>query len=267
MLPGMIESGQAQTMGIATLIQARKTKKESERFKKEHDRLDAAIPLYDPNMLALRGETERRRRAFDAGADPLTGYNIRRVMQTGAQTQENALRAGARGVGDLMRVQSMTNEGIAGASALAARRSDSAFGMEGALTQAMAERVYNRQMADKRLAWNQYARAKEDWQRQRSAGIAMLVGAKSGLEKNSGVSPQSGAAPLQQEPYAGTNQSAQLQSMGYNSPSNYGFNYQAPPPNYSFNYQQPTYQQQGIGFNYQQPNAGVNFPSGGFSLD
>lgn len=265
MLPGMIESGQAQTMGIATLIQARKTKKESERFKKEHDRLDAAIPLYDPNMLALRGETERRRRAFDAGADPLTGYNIRRVMQTGAQTQENALRAGARGVGDLMRVQSMTNEGIAGASALAARRSDAAFGMEGALTQAMAERVYNRQMADKRLAWNQYARAKEDWQRQRSAGIAMLVGAKSGLEKNSGVSPQSGAAPLQQQEPSTVQAPSVMDS--YKSPYNYGFNYQAPPPNYSFNYQQPTYQQQGIGFDYQQPNAGVNFPSGGFSLD
>lgn len=220
-------------LGIASLIEGGASRRESQRHLADYKKQDAAIPLYDPNVLALQGQTERRRKAFEAGADPLTSFNIRNIRQTGAQTQENALRAGARGPSDLLQVQAQTNEGIAGASALASRRADNAFAMEGDLTNAMADRVYRRQMSNTQLAWNQYARSREDANRQRQAGLGMLLGIGAQVG-----SMGSGAPKVADAGGAGTPASSfNANSFGsYSSPQNYGFNYQPPSPNYGFNY-------------------------------
>lgn len=222
-------------LGIASLIEGGASRRESNRHLADYKKQDSLIPMYDPNVLALQGQTERRRRAFEAGADPITAFNIRNIKQNGVQTQENALRAGARGPSDLMRVQAQTNEGIAGASALASRRADNAFAMEGDLTNAMADRVYRRQMSNSQLAWNQYARSREDANRQRQAGLGMLlgiggqVGSVAGAPKTMGAGAAAGAAA--------PTSSFNVNSFGsYSSPQNFGFNYQPPSPNFGFGY-------------------------------
>lgn len=232
-LPIIAQAG----LGIASLLESGANNRASKGFLGDYKKADAAIPLYDPNMLALEGETERRRRSFEAGADPLTAFNIRQVNQTGAQTQENAIRAGARGVGDLMRVQANTNEGIAGASALAGRRADNAFAMEGNLTSAAAKRVYDRKMSDTQLMWNQYARAREDANRQRSAGIGMLLGIGASAGGPVGGPKVAGTPSVPAIPdTTGTMGTNYFDSLGYGSSNNYGFNYQPPSPNYGFGY-------------------------------
>lgn len=227
-------AGTALIGGISELIGSGQNNRAAKRNRASYDKQMAAIPLEDPNIVGLLGDTRRRRRAFEAGTDPMTSYASERIMETGAQTQTNALRAGAMGVGDLMRVQAGTNQGIAGTAARAAQMGNNLFAMEGDLVRAISDRTYRRQMSDARLAWNEYAREREDANRRRQAGIGMLLGIGAEAAGGMGGDDMGGdtIAP-KAAPQIGTSMAATIApdyygSSGYRSRANYGFNYMKP---------------------------------------
>ncbi len=222
--------------GVSELLRSGRSNRDARRSRADYERQMGAIPLEDPDMVNYLGDTRRRRRAFEAGTDPLTSYASEQIREQGQMTQTNALRAGARGVGDLLRVQAGTDAALGNVAARASANANNLFALEGSLVGAMADRTYRRQMADARLAWNEYARAKEDSGRQFQAGLGMILGAgaeaaggmggmKSAATPTAGI-PDTGA----DNPFTGT--SNYMNNIGYRSRRNYGFNYLPPSPNY-----------------------------------
>lgn len=169
--------GTALIGGVSELLRSGSSNRSARSSRADYEEQMGAIPLQDPMMVGLIGETRRRRRAFEAGTDPMTAYTQQQIGAQGAQTQANAVRAGSRGVSDLLRVQAGTNRGLAESGARASQQANGMFALEGELVGVMADRAYRRQMADARLAWNEYARAKEDSGRQFQAGLGMILGA------------------------------------------------------------------------------------------
>lgn len=252
MLPweAIINRGKELTMGGIELYRGAKMAKEAKKMRKEYDAYERSIPEQDPGMVNLLGETRRRRRAFDAGTDPMTSYTQQQITNQGAQTQENAVRSGRGNLGDLMRVQAGTNAALAQSGAYASRNSAALFEMEGNLVGAMADSLYNRQLFKANLLWYEYARKREDANRSTSAGIGLINqptnvmgGGGAGQGLKSYTNQGNAAHPQQSSTTSGAadnpNLNSLLSGMKYNSQSNYGFNYQ-----------QPTYAQQGIGFGY-----------------
>lgn len=231
-------------MAGVELYRGAKMAKEAKKMRKEYDAYERSIPEQDPGMVNLLGETRRRRRAFDAGTDPMTSYTQQQIMNQGAQTQENAVRSGRGNLGDLMRVQAGTNAALAQSGAYASRNSAALFGMEGNLVGAMADRLYNRQLSKANMLWSEYARKREDANRSTSAGIGLAFKPTNAFGGGGGGGQSKNADPPQQSSTTSgaadnPNLNSLLSGMKYNSQSNYGFNYQ-----------QPTYAQQGIGFGY-----------------
>ncbi len=164
----LIMGGTEIARGIGKGIKAGKQRK-------EYDEFESSIPLQDPNMVSYLGDTRRRRKMFDAGTDPFTAYTQGQIMNTGAQTQANAVRSGRGNLSDLMRIQSGTNNALAQSGAYASRNAQQLFGLEGDLVGAMADRAYNRQLSKANLKWSEYARSREDSNRALQAGIGMAL--------------------------------------------------------------------------------------------
>lgn len=152
----------------------------AKKLRGQYDDQMSSIPEQDPGQVAFLGDTRRRRRMFDTGTDPLTAYNQQQIMNTGAQTQANAVRAGRGNLSDLLRVQAGTDRGIAASGASAFQNSASLFGMEGNLVGAMADRLYNRELADANRTWSEYAELKEQSGREMQAAIGMGMQAVGG---------------------------------------------------------------------------------------
>lgn len=230
------------TMGGVELYRGWRMAKQAKKMRKEYDAYERSIPEQDPGVVNLLGETRRRRRAFDAGTDPMTSYTQQQITNQGAQTQENAVRSGRGNLGDLMRVQAGTNAALAQSGAYASRNAAALFGMEGNLVGGMADRLYNRQLSKANMLWSEYARKREDANRSTSAGIGLVFAPTNTFGGGGG---KSNAAPPPQQSSTtkdaadNPNLNSLLSGMKYNSQSNYGFNYQ-----------QPTYAQQGIGLEY-----------------
>lgn len=162
-------------MGAASLIQGAVQGNRAKKSRQAFDQTMESIPMQDPGMVSYLGDTRRRRAAFDAGTDPFTSYTKQQIMDQGAQTQANAVRSGRGSLSDLMRVQAGTNAALAGSGALAARRSDQLFNLEGDLVGMMANRAYNRRLADANRHWSEYARQREDSNRAVQAGLGMAM--------------------------------------------------------------------------------------------
>ena len=132
----------------------------------EWNQLDRAIPLNDP---------------YRAGADPSTALANRMAQQAGAQTQSNLVRSGGPGiVQNLLSSQNVTQRNLAQAGALAAQGADRMLGMQGDLTNMMAQRRYDRQRYRRDLALMQGQQMRQDANNQMMSAIALLPQAKIG---------------------------------------------------------------------------------------
>ena len=165
--------GSALIGGGISLLQGAITGSRAKKLRGQYDQAESAIPEQDMGMISYLGDTRRRRRAFEAGTDPFTSYTQEQINSQGAQTQANAVRSGRNNVSDLLRVQAGTNNALAQSGALASRNAASLFAAEGDLVGTMANRLYNRQLSDANRLWSEYARAKEDSNRQIQAGLGM----------------------------------------------------------------------------------------------
>jgi len=147
----------------------------------EWNQLDRAIPLNDPAQQSYLGRLERQERQYRAGADPSTALANRMAQQAGAQTQSNLVRSGGPGiVQNLLSSQNVTQRNLAQAGALAAQGADRMLGMQGDLTNMMAQRRYDRQRYRRDLALMQGQQMRQDANNQMMSAIALLPQAKIG---------------------------------------------------------------------------------------
>lgn len=141
----------------------------------EHDRLDNQIPLNDPVQQRFLGRLERQERHYRAGTDPNTALANRLAQQSGAQAQANLVRAGGPGVvQNILSSQNVTNRGLAQSAADAAARADNMMGMQGQLTNMMAERRYDRQRYRRDLALMQGVQKQQDANNMMSSAVGMI---------------------------------------------------------------------------------------------
>jgi len=141
----------------------------------EHDRLDNQIPLNDPMQQRFLGRLERQERHYRAGTDPNTALANRLAQQSGAQAQSNLVRAGGPGVvQNILSSQNVTNRGLAQSAADAAARADNMMGMQGQLTNMMAERRYDRQRYRRDLALMQGVQKQQDANNMMSSAVGMI---------------------------------------------------------------------------------------------
>lgn len=131
----------------------------NKRLKSDFERADAGVNPIDPNQIAFLNRLRAQEQRFRAGTDPSSAFAMMGARNMGAQTQSNLLRAGGPGsVGNLLRAQQMTNQGIAGIGAQAAAAGNQLVGMQQGMTNLIADRVYNRQreLSNRALAmWQQ----------------------------------------------------------------------------------------------------------------
>lgn len=143
----------------------------------EWNQLDRAIPLNDPAQQSYLGRLERQERQYRAGADPSTALANRMAQQAGAQTQSNLVRSGGPGiVQNLLSSQNVTQRNLAQAGALAAQGADRMLGMQGDLTNMMAQRRYDRQRYRRDLALMQGQQMRQDANNQMMSAVSMLPG-------------------------------------------------------------------------------------------
>lgn len=186
----------------ASLVQGAVRGAQAKKLGKKYDQFEAGIPMQDPGEVQRLADVRRRRAAFDAGNDPLTGYVSQQARNFGSQTQANLVRAGAQ-PNDLLRSNAGTANAIAGAGARAAQRGDAAFAMEGDLISSMATRAYNRQLSRAQRIWTEYQAKKQGSNQAIQAGLGMLPniafqgGARGGAKSND---------PAQFDPFAATSE-------------------------------------------------------------
>lgn len=151
---------------------------DADKQRREYDRAERAIPLQDPAQVSLLDQVRRDRKALRAGTDPMTSYRLMEARNQGQQTAANIARNSGGSTGalqsGLMRVNDSTNRAIAGAGAIASQRADNILNMEGSLVNSMADRLYQRQLSRANLIWGEYARRREDGNRQALAALGLL---------------------------------------------------------------------------------------------
>ncbi len=157
----------------------------------EWNQLDRAIPLNDPAQQRYLGRLERQERQYRAGTDPSTALANRMAQQAGAQTQSNLVRASGGGViQNLLSSQNVTQRNLAQTGALAAQGADRMLGMQGDLTNMMAQRRYDRQRYRRDLALKQGQQMRQDANNQMMSAIALLPQAKFSAGRSSPLSAQ-----------------------------------------------------------------------------
>jgi hypothetical protein len=156
--------------GIYGGVQGSKLKKQREAYEKA----EGAIPLQDANMVNFLGKVQRRRTALEAGTDAYTQNRIGNANNALAQTQANIVRQGRGNISDLLRSQAVTDRVIGDAGADANRSALSLLGTEGSFIQSMADRLYNRQDSRTNVLWQEYARKREDMNRNLTASLGLL---------------------------------------------------------------------------------------------
>jgi hypothetical protein len=98
-------------------------------------------------------------------------------------TQGNITRSGRGNLSDLLKAQRNSDLGTSAITAQANQRADALMPMEGQLVGAMAQRAYDRQLSNANRMWSEYARKREDSNRQIMAGIGMLPNVAAGFGK------------------------------------------------------------------------------------
>ena len=172
---------------------------------KEFERRDKGIPMDDPEQRGYLNRLARQERMYRAGADPNTGLANRLAQQSGAQAQSNLVRAGGPGtVQNLLSSQNITNRGLAANAAQAAGMADRMLGMQGELTNMMANRRYDRQRYRRDLALMQGQQYQQNANNLMSSGLGLAAqgmganfrGLLGGTRSEAG-SPMTSGAPLQ----------------------------------------------------------------------
>lgn len=162
----------------------------AKKMRREYDAAEKAIPMQDPAQVALLGETRRRMNSLRQGSDAMTAYGTQQAREALVNTQGNITRSGRGNLSDLLKAQRNSDLGTSAITAQANQRADALMPMEGQLVGAMAQRAYNRQLSNANRLWSEYARKREDSNRQIMAGLGMMPNIAAGFGKGA---PKSGA--------------------------------------------------------------------------
>jgi hypothetical protein len=178
-------------MGVNALrtgIQAGKTK----GLKSAYETAEAGVNPVDPNQVAFMNRLRTQEQRFRAGTDPSSAFAAQSIQQQGAQTQRNMMRMGGPGaVGNMLRAQQGTNQGMAQVGAQAAGMGNQLLGMQGGLVNLVAERTYDLQRDRRNQAMARYEQNRQDVWNGISGLTATLPGLAMGMGGGGGAVPNS----------------------------------------------------------------------------
>lgn len=177
--------------GISGLISGQNANKRQADFQKA----DRGLSPYDPMQMALLEKIRSQRRMFQMGTDPTTAYRNRLAMNTGATTAMNVERAGGPdAINGLLRVQNNTNSAVQSNGAAGANYGQELLGMEGALTNHLADYAQNLQMQRRNEALARSEQARQDINDRFTASLGAIPGIASHYKVNN---PDMNVAALQ----------------------------------------------------------------------
>jgi hypothetical protein len=176
-IAALVGAGTSIAQGVGSAGRARKARG-------QFDRAEAAIPEQDPMQVAMLDTVRGQRKAFMAGTDPISAFTRQQSQNMVQQTQGNLGRIGRGTTSDMLRAQRVGENAMGAAGARAAQTGVGLLGMEGTMTNALADRAFNTQWSRANRMWSEYARAKEDSNAQIMAGIGMLPDLALGNVKN-----------------------------------------------------------------------------------
>lgn len=174
------------SLGLAgtELVRGIAGNQQAKKMRREYDAAERAIPMQDPAQVALLGETRRRMNSLRQGADSMTSYGMQQAREALVNTQKNIVNSGRGNLSDLLKAQRNSDLGVSAITARGNQQADALMPMEGQLVGAMAQRAYDRQLSNANRLWSEYARKREDSNRQIMAGIGMLPNIAMGFGKS-----------------------------------------------------------------------------------
>ena len=146
---------------------------QADKLKKDAQAEMDGIPLNDPGQMARMGDLDRRASALLAGTDAMTSNQAQQIRANTSQTQANLVRSGRGSQSDLLRAQSISNRGIGQVGAQSRIGGYSLLQQAGAMEDGRAKRAYDRQLSSAHMMWQEFARKREDGNRQMMASIGL----------------------------------------------------------------------------------------------
>ncbi len=159
--------------------------KEAKKLDKAYQAAEGAIPMTDSNQAAFLDRVRQQERNMRAGTDASSVYAMQNVRNAGIQSQNNFLRAGGQGqIGNMLRSQQLTNQGIAGVAANASAGANQMLQFQGSLIDNIANRVYNRQRELRNQAMERSVSQRQNIQNTLQGSLAMIPGITAGFSKS-----------------------------------------------------------------------------------
>lgn len=147
----------------------------AKKLRKAYDAAEKNINPVDPAQIAMMARYRQQERNLRAGTDTASAFAANQARNVAAQTQSNITRAGGPGlIGNLLRSQQALGGTIAGIGANASQQANQFLGMQGALTDRISDRVYQRQREMRNIAMERSAAARQDLNNQLAGGLAMI---------------------------------------------------------------------------------------------
>lgn len=193
---------------------------EAAKLRKDYEKKEKNIPLYDPMQIAYLNNVTQQERLMRSGMDSSSALAARLQGNAGAQTQANLVRAGGPNVvQNLLRSQAVTQNQNAVVGANASQAAGDLMRLRGRLIDNIAERVYSRQREIRNQAMDKYALAAQGIKN----NAANAQGAVPGKETFQGMGGGMKQAPQQQPQAPQQRQGYGNQNPGYGgAPSTQG---------------------------------------------
>lgn len=192
-ITALLSAGTSIAQGIGNASKAKKQRR-------AYSAAESAIPEQDPLQVALLDNIKQTKKAFMSGTDPISSYTRQQSRNLADQTQSNLTRMGRGNASDLLRSQRMGDQAQQASSARSAQTGLGLMGMQGTLTNAMADRSFKTQWARANRLWSEYAQSKEDSNAQIMAGLGVFPDLA--IEKSSGeASPRTQARRRARNPW------------------------------------------------------------------
>lgn len=207
------------------------------KLQSQYEKAEAALQPVRPEEYAYLNRVRQQERNFLAGTDPAAAFSAMGARNVGAQTQRNIVRAGGPGViGNLLRAQAGTNQGIAQIGANSASQAMSLMGLQGTLMRDLSTREYARQRELRNQAMERSVAAQQNIQNMFSGALAMLPSMTGGFGGGAkGAAKASPVAPMAGQTYNPGGMIGSTYVPGVNTGVNYGglgTGVQTPPINY-----------------------------------
>lgn len=150
---------------------------EAAKLRKDYEKKEKALPLYDPTQIAYLNNVAQQERLYRSGMDASSALAARLQGNATAQTQLNLLRAGGPStVQNLLRSQAVGQNQAAIIGANGSQAANDLMRLRGRLIDNIAERVYSRQREIRNQAMDRYALAAQGIKNQAGSAMGAIPG-------------------------------------------------------------------------------------------